>query len=152
MESVSLTPDEREVILDYAAQLKKRSRPWRGLRWLGVGCFIFSLCLLLAVDHYSAEIRSRLELSSGALKVPENAGSKSITSALEMVATHGEVQVAALRTEFYLFLKALIVVCGGTGLVVHAVSNWRRDKRDLVGAKLLDSLAATESGGKVFVS
>jgi hypothetical protein len=148
MHNVTLTSEEQEVILDYAARLQKRSRQWRVFRWLSVGCFILGIGLLFAVVRLSDRMRSAIELPPEALKIPENAGSKLVASSLEMIAAHGDAQVAVLRAEFFLVLKALMVAGVGTALFVHAVSDWRRDRRDRVVARLLRSVAASDTGDK----
>jgi hypothetical protein len=148
MQNVTLTSEEREVVLDYAARLEKRSRHWRVLRWLSVGCFIFGIGLLLAVDRLGAKMRSAFELPPEALKLSQNAGSKSIESSLQLLAAHGDAQVMALRAEMYLVLRALIVAGVGTALFVHVVSEWRRDRRDRLVVRLLRSFVSSDAGNK----
>ena len=148
MQNVTLTSEEREVVLDYAARLEKRSRHWRVFRWLAVGCFVFSLGLLLAVDRLGAKMRSTFELPPETLKLSQNGGSKSVESALQMLAAHGDTQVIALRAEMYLILKALLVAGVGTALFVHVVSEWKRDRRDRLVVRLLRSFASSDAGEK----
>ena len=140
MQSVSLTSEERQVVLDYAARLDKRSRHWRVLRWLSVGCFVFGLVLLLAVDRLSAKMRSTMELPPAAVERFE--------SSLQLVAAHGDAQIAALRAEMYLVIRALIVAGVGTALFAYAVAEWRRDRRDRLVVRLLRSVVADEGGEK----
>ena len=145
MQNVTLTFEERQVVLNYAARLEKRSRQWRVLRWLSVGGFIFGLGLLVAVDRMSAKMRAAFELPPEVLKLSESAGSKSVESSLQLLAAHGDAQVVALRAEMYLHLKALIVAGIGTALFVYAVSDWRRDRRDRLVVRLLRT-AVTDAG------
>jgi hypothetical protein len=145
MNNVPLTSEDRVVILEYAARLEKRSCHWRVLRWLSVGCFIFGLGLLLAVDRVAARMRSTLELPPNVLKISDNAGAKSLESSLELIVAHEDARLMALRAELLLYLKALIVAGVGTALFVYAVSDWRRDRRDKVVAKLLRSVASSDT-------
>jgi hypothetical protein len=148
MQNVTLTSEEREVVLDYAARLEKRSRHWRVLRWLSVGCFIFGLGLLLAVDRLGAKMRSTFELPPETLKLSQNAGSESVEGSLQLLAAHGDAQVMELRAEMYLFFKAFIVAGVGTVLFIHVVSEWRRDRRDRLVVRLLRSFVASDAGDK----
>ncbi|NLH73580.1 MAG: hypothetical protein GX456_11050 [Verrucomicrobia bacterium] len=140
MQSVSLTSEERQVVLDYATRLDKRSRHWRVLRWLSVGCFVFGLVLLLAVDRLSTKMRSTMELPPAAVEGFE--------SSLQLVVAHGDAQIAALRAEMYLVIRVLIAAGIGTALFVYAVSEWRRDRRDRLVVRLLRSVASDETGEK----
>jgi hypothetical protein len=140
MRNVSLTPEERQVVLDYAARMDKRSRYWRVLRWLSVVYFVFGLVLLLAVDRLSAKMRSAMEFPPAAVE--------SFESSLQLVFAHGDAQIAALRGEMYLVIQVLIVAGIGTALFAHAVSEWRRDRRDRLVVKLLRSVVADERGEK----
>jgi hypothetical protein len=140
MRNVSLTPEERQVVLDYAARLDKRSRYWRVLRWLSVVYFVFGLVLLLAVDRLSAKMRSAMEFPPAAVE--------SFESSLQLVVAHGDAQIAALRGEMYLVIQVLIVAGIGTALFAHAVSEWRRDRRDRLVVKLLRSVVADERDEK----
>ena len=148
MQNITLTSEEREVVLDYAARLEKRSRHWRAWRWVGVACFVFGLGLLFAVDRVAVRMRSTLEFPPNVLKISENAGAKSIESSLELIVAHEDAQVMALRAELLLYLKALIVAGVGAALFVYAVSDWRRDGRDRVVAKLLRSVASSDTEEK----
>jgi hypothetical protein len=151
MQDVTLTSDERQVVLDYATRLEKRGRQWRFLRWLAVACFAFGLVLLLAVDRLSARTRNMLdmlELPSEALNIPGKTGSESVESSLRLLAAHGDIQIAALRAEFYLVLKVIIIAGIGTALFVHAVSEWRRDRRDRLVVRLLRSFVADTGDSK----
>lgn len=145
MQNVTLTHEEREVVLDYATRLEKRSRQWRVLRWLSVGCFIFGLGLVVAVEQMSARMHAALELPPEVLKIPEGMESKSVESKLQLLVAHRDAQVVALRAEMYLLLKALIAAGIGTALFVHAVSDWRRDRRGRLIVRLL-RLVVTEVG------
>src|SRR5258708_3185640 len=137
MQNITLTSEEREVVLDCAARLEKRSRHWCVWRWLAVACFVFGLVLLLAANRVAARMRSALQLPPSVLKISENAGAKSVESSLELIVAHEDAQVMALRAELLLFLKALIVAGTGAALFAYAVSDWRRDRRDQVVAKVV---------------
>jgi len=136
MQNVSLTSEERQVVLDYAARLDKRSRHWRVLRWLSVGCFVFGLVLLLASDRLSTKMRSTMELPAAAVEGFE--------SSLQLVVAHGDAQITALRAEMYLFIRVLVVAAIGTVLFAYAVSEWRRDRRDRLIVRLLRSVVSEE--------
>jgi hypothetical protein len=136
MQSVTLTSEERQVVLDYAARLEKRSRHWRAWRWLAVGCFVFGLVLLLAVDRLSARMRSTMELPPIAVEKFENS--------LQLVVAHGDAQIAALRAEMYLVIRVLVVAGIGTVLFAYAVSEWKRDRRDRLVVRLLRSVVSEE--------
>ncbi len=145
MQNITLTSEEREVVLNCAARLEKRSRYWRVWRWLAVACFVFGLGLLLAADRVATRVRSALKLPPNVLKISENTGAKSVESSLELIVAHEDAQVMALRAEILLFLEALIVAGTGTALFAYAVSDWRRDRRDQVVAKVLRSLVSCDT-------
>lgn len=146
MQPFTLTPDDREVVLNYAARLEKRSRHWRVLRWLAVGYFVFGIVLLVAVYGLETVMRSDFELPPEALKVSEAAGAKAMENSLQLLAAHGELQVIALRAEFHGLLRALIVAGIGTAMFLYCVSEWRRDRRDRLVARLLRTAVAMDAG------
>lgn len=144
MQSVNLTSEERQVLLDYAARLEKRSRHWHARRWLAICCFVFGLILLLAVDRLSAVMRSAFELPPEALRISETASAEAGASSLQLVVAACNAQIAALRAEIYLVIGVYFVVGIGTALFVHAVSDWRRDQRDRLVVRLLRSFVSDE--------
>ena len=137
MTNVSLTSNEKKVILDYANRLEKRSRYWPVSRWLAVACFLFGLVLLLAFDRAGGKLRSTFDLPPEALKLSETGGARAVEKSLERLATHVDAQIVVLRAEFYSALKVLVVVGIGTGLFVYAASEWTRDRRDRLVVRLL---------------
>ena len=148
MHNVPLSSEERQVVLDYATRLERRSRYWRVCRWLAIGYFIFGLGLLLAVDRLASQMRTTLELPPEALKVPEKVEAKAVEDSLRSVASHGDTQVAALRAEVYLLLKVLIVVGIGTALFTYVVSDWTRHRRDRLIVRLLRSVLSDRGDEK----
>jgi hypothetical protein len=140
MNDLELTPEERKIVLDYADRIDRQSRHWRKLRWVAILCFVVGIGLLIVTDRVSARMRSAFELHPEALKVREQAGADSMTTKLESLATHMDAQILILRMEFMLVLKALIYATIGTSLFVYVMSDWRRDARDKVFAKVLRSL------------
>jgi hypothetical protein len=148
MQSVTLSSEERQVVLDYAAHLEKRSRHWRAWRWMAVGCFTIGLVLLFAVTRMSVRMYSAFELPPEALSVSETASPKAIESSLRLVVAHADAQVAVLRAEMSFIIRALIVAGVGTALFIHVVSEWGRDRRDRLVVRLLRAAVACEQGGK----
>jgi hypothetical protein len=102
---------------------------------LSVVYFVFGLVLLFAVDRLSTKMRSAMEFPPAAVE--------SFESSLQLVVAHGDAQIAALRAEMYLVIQVLIVAGIGTALFAHAVSEWRRDRRDRLVVKLLRQLLLT---------
>lgn len=137
MTNLTLTADEQKVVLDYANRLEKRSRYWRAVRWLAVGCFLFGLVLLFGFDWAGEKLRSTMELPREALKISDAGGAQAVEKSLERLATRVDGQIAVLRAEFYLALKVLVVAGIGTGLFLYAASEWTRDQRDRLVVRLL---------------
>ncbi len=148
MQSVNLTSEERQVLLDYAAHMEKRSRHWHAWRWLAICCFVFGLILLLAVVRLSAVMRSAFELPPEALRISETARAEAGASALQLVVAAGNAQIAALRAEIYLVIRVYFVVGMGTALFAHAVSDWRRDQCDWLVVRLPRSVVSDERSQK----
>ena len=146
--SVALAPEDRKVILDYAAQLEKRSGKWRGFRWAAVVCFMVGFGSLVGAFYLCGKMHFMVELPPSALKIPEKLDAKAITSTLEVLSAFNDAKLASLRGELYTLVKALISAGIGAALFAHVASNWNRDKRDKVVAKLLRSVATTDTGDK----
>jgi hypothetical protein len=103
------------VLPDSAACLDKRSRHWRVLRWLIVGCYVSKLVVLLAVDRLCVQMRTTLELPPAVIE--------NFDSSPQWVVAQGHARVAALRVEMYWVIKALMTCGMGTALFVYAVSH-----------------------------
>jgi hypothetical protein len=103
------------VFHDSAPCPDKRSRHWRVLRWLIVGCYVSKLVVLLAVDGLCVQMRTTLEFPPAVIE--------NFDSSLQWVVAHGHARVAALRVEMYWVIKALMTCGMGTALFVYAVSH-----------------------------
>ena len=148
MLNVSLTSEERKDLLDYAARLEKRSRYWRATCWAAVFSFFAGLFLLFATYHFVSKFRSFSEVPLGAFEIPKDADPKLVSRYLGLIAAYTGLQETSLRVEFYFALKAVVAAVIGTALFIYVVSDWRRDRRDRVIAKLLRSVAASDTGHK----
>ena len=82
-------------------------------------------------------MQTALELPPDTLKVSESAEPKTIESKLLLVASNVNTQIIALRAEMYLLSRILLVVGAGAGLLAYVLSDWRRDRRDKLIARLL---------------
>ncbi|HUW81249.1 MAG TPA: hypothetical protein VMZ31_00470 [Phycisphaerae bacterium] len=141
MIELQLTDEERKVARDYARRLEKGAKRWRPSRWAAMAAFVFGLCLLLAVEHSVQKMHSVMNLPDEIVSADITPTAKLNASHIELLATHMDVKIVTLRAELYLVLKALIVAGIGVGLFVSVASNWRRDRRDRLMAKLLRCLA-----------
>jgi hypothetical protein len=146
---VPLTPEEREFVLAYASCLEKRGRHWPVVRWLAAGCFVGGIILLVAAFRLASRMQSDFELPSEALKIMEQAGSKTVGSSLTLLASQVKVQVMVLRAQMVFVLNALIAAGVGTAMFVYALSDCTRDKRDPIAAKLLRLLVAAAGEDEV---
>ena len=141
MIELQLTDEERKVARDYARRLEKNARWWRMSRWAAIAAFAFGLCALLAVDHFVQKMQSVTNLPDRILSADITPTPKVNAVSIELLANHIDVKIAILRAEFYLVLKALVTAVIGWALFISVASNWRRDRRDRLTAKLLRCLA-----------
>ncbi len=140
---IDLTDDERAVALKYAERLEKTAARWRFWRWSGVIAFVFGMCLLLAVEQLGKKLSS-IALPDQALNAEVTPTPELNASSIKLLASQIEVKAVTLRAEIFLVLKALIVAGIGVGMFVYATSDWRRDQRDRLVAKLLRCVASEE--------
>jgi len=140
--NIHLTDDERDVALKYAMRLEKTADRWRFWRWSGVVAFVAGMCLLLAVDHLGRKMSSLIRLPHRALSREVTPTPELNASGIELLESYIEVRVMSLRAEIFLVIKSLMVAGIGVGMFVYAVSDWRRDRRDRLIAKLLRCLAS----------
>jgi len=141
MIELQLTDEERKVARDYARRLEKGAKRWRPSRWAAMIAFVFALCPLLAADHFVQKMQSVTNLPDEILSADITPTPKLNATSIELLANHIDVKIVILRAEFYLVLKALVVAGIGVSLFIYAASNWRRDRRDRLTAKLLRCLA-----------
>jgi hypothetical protein len=141
MIELQLTDEERKVARDYASRLEKSARRWRTSRWAAMAAFVFGVCVLLAADHFAQKMQSVTKLPDEILSADITPTPKLNAASIELLATHIDMRIAVVRAEFYLMLKALATAVTGLALFISVASNWRRDRRDRLTAKLLRCLA-----------
>ena len=141
MTALRLTDEERKVARDYATRLEKNAKRWRTSRWIAIAACMFGVCLLLGAERVGQKMRSVTDLPDEALSADVTPTPKLNASHIELLATHIDVKIVTVRAELYLVLKALIVAGIGVGLFVCVVSDWRRDRRNRLMAKLLRYIA-----------
>ena len=141
---INLTDEERQVAVKYALRFDKTARQWRFWRWSAIACFVIGSCMLLAIEPFGNSIdslpKSLLEpIDTNITPTPAlNA------SSIKLLCTIIETRATTLRVEFYFAFQSLIIFGLGLGSLIYARSDWHRDQRDKLIAKLLRCIADSQ--------
>lgn len=141
---IALTDEDRNVALEYATRLEKSAKNWRVYRWSTIFLFILSVGLLLGTDHMCKRLQLVGDLPEEIATVEIEPTPELNASRIEAVETATQLKVAILRRELSIWLKVLPMAFLSVAMLCHVLSNWRKDRRDQLIAKLLCGISTLE--------
>ncbi len=139
--NLKLTDAEKQFALKYSSQLENKAKAWRILRWpailfflIGTGIFLFTGDIgdiLNEVMSTKGEI-----ISNDVAPTPETNASN-----IETLTILIDMKADLLRVEFGDAMRGFIGLWVCFFLCLYVLSNWHRDQRDRLMAKVLRSMA-----------